>query len=235
LLRAASMGKRGSTADGTTASAAAKKAKTADTDTSVVGNWVHTTIGDKELSHAEKVGLLKNDPVESLAAGPEIVPQPPPGFRVIFIAFMLRGLSLPLHPFLHGLLFAYGIQLHDLNPNTIPHIAYFITLCECFLGIEPHWALWHRIFAVRHPLRYQTGGFSCQVRPDVPYFNLQTLENNLGWRTKWFYAKDKSSAGEDFGLEEFRATTVLRSRVSSKHELSDEEMKIMEPLMEKIQ
>jgi hypothetical protein len=56
---------------------------------------------------------------------------------------LLRGLSLPPHPFLRGLLFAYGIQLHDLNPNTILHIACFIMLCECFLGIEPHWALWH--------------------------------------------------------------------------------------------
>jgi hypothetical protein len=41
------------------------------------------------------------------------------------------------------------------------------------------------------------------VRPDVPYFNLQTPENN--------------------------------PRVSWRHELSDEEMKITEPLMEKIQ
>jgi hypothetical protein len=229
------MGKRGSTAAGATAGAAAKKAKTADTDTSVVGNWVQTKIGDKELSHAEKVGLLKNDPVESLAAGPEIIPRPPPGFWVIFIAFMLRGLSLPPHPFLHGLLFAYGIQLHDLNPNMILHIACFITLYECFLGIKPHWALWRQIFTVWHPLCYQTGGFSCQVCPDVPYFNLQMPENNPGWRTKWFYAKDKSSAGEDFGLEEFRATTVLRLRVSWKHELSNEEMRITEPLMEKIQ
>jgi hypothetical protein len=116
----------------------------------------------------------------------------------------------------------------------ILHIACFITLCECILGIEPHWALWRRIFAVWHPLRYQTGGFSCQVRPDVPYFNLQMPENNPGWRTKWFYANDKSSAGEDFGFEEFRATTVLRPRVSWRHELSDEEIKITEPLMEKI-
>jgi hypothetical protein len=41
------------------------------------------------------------------------------------------------------------------------------------------------------------------VRPDVPYFNLQMPENNPGWRTKWFYAKDKFSFGENFGLEEF--------------------------------
>jgi hypothetical protein len=71
------------------------------------------------------------------------------------------------------------------------------------LGIEPHWALWHRIFTIRHPLRYQTSDFSCQVRPDILYFNLQTPKKNPGWRTKWFYAKDKSSAGEDFGLDEF--------------------------------
>jgi hypothetical protein len=51
---------------------------------------------------------------------------------------LLWGLSLPPHPFLCGLLFAYGIRLHDLNPNTILHITCFITLCECFLGIEPH-------------------------------------------------------------------------------------------------
>jgi hypothetical protein len=181
------------------------------------------------------MSLLKNTPAESLTADPEIVPRPPLGFRVTFIAFLLRGLSLPPHPFLCGLLFTYGIQLHDLNPNTILHIACFIMLCECVLGIEPHWALWHQIFAVQHPLRYQTGGFSCQVRSDVPYFNLQTPKNNPGWRTKWFYAKDKFSSGEDLGLEEFQATTVLRPRVSWRHELSDEEMKIMEPLMEKIQ
>jgi hypothetical protein len=122
-----------------------------------------------------------------------------------------------------------------LNPNTILHLACFITLCECFLGIEPHWALWRRIFIIRRPLQFQTGGFSCQVCPDVPYFNLQTPENNPGWRTKWFYAKDKSFAGENFGLEEFQAISDLRPRASWKHELSAEELRITEPLMKKIQ
>jgi hypothetical protein len=140
------MGKRSSSAAGAAAGAAAsttaKKSKTGDVDASVVGRWVQTKAGDKELSQAEKMGLLKNTPAELLAVGPEIIPWPPPGFRVIFIAFLLWGLSLPPHPFLRGLLFAYGIQLHDLNPNTTLCIACFITICECFLGIEPHWALW---------------------------------------------------------------------------------------------
>jgi hypothetical protein len=99
--------------------------------------------------------------------------------------------------------FAYGIQLHDLNPNTILHIACFITLCECFLGIDPYWALWCRIFIIRCPQHYQTGGFNCQVRQDIDYFNLQMPKNNHGWRTKWFYAKDKFLTGQSFGLNEF--------------------------------
>jgi hypothetical protein len=51
-----------------------KKAKTNDADQSVVGHWVQTKISDKELASAEKIGLLKNDPAEVLAAGPEIIP-----------------------------------------------------------------------------------------------------------------------------------------------------------------
>jgi hypothetical protein len=67
------MGKRSSSAAGATA----KRAKTADTDASVIGNWVQTKIEDRELSNAEKVGILKNDLAETLAAGPEIIPRPP--------------------------------------------------------------------------------------------------------------------------------------------------------------
>jgi hypothetical protein len=153
-LSAAIVGKRSSTAAGTAAGAAVKKAKTADADPPTVENWFQTKVQGKDLQSAEKFGILKNDLAETLAASPEIIPRPPAGFRVIFLAFLLRGLSLPPHPFLRGLLFAYGIQLHDLNPNTILHIACFITLCECFLGIEPHWALWRRIFIIRRPLHY---------------------------------------------------------------------------------
>jgi hypothetical protein len=104
------MGKRGSTAASAAAGTTAKRAKTADTDASIVGNWVQTKIGEKQLSNAEKIGILKNDLAESLIAGPEIILRPPPGFRVIFLAFILRGLSLPPHPFLRGLLFAYGFS-----------------------------------------------------------------------------------------------------------------------------
>jgi hypothetical protein len=71
------MGKRSSTAAGATAGTADKRAKTADGETSAVGNWVQSKISDKELDTAEKNGLLRHDPAEALAAGPEIIPRPP--------------------------------------------------------------------------------------------------------------------------------------------------------------
>jgi hypothetical protein len=61
-----------------------------------------------------------------------------PHHWVMLLAFLLRGLSLPAHKFLCGLLFVYGMQLHQLMPNSLVHIACFITLCEAFLGIDPH-------------------------------------------------------------------------------------------------
>jgi hypothetical protein len=42
------------------------------------------------------------------------------------------------------------VQLHQLTPNSILHIACFITPCEAFLGINPHWGLWKYLFCLRH-------------------------------------------------------------------------------------
>jgi hypothetical protein len=100
------MGKRGSTAAGAATGAAVKKAKTGDVNLPTVGNWVQTKVQEKDLQSTEKISIMKNDPAETLAASPEIIPRPPAGFRVIFLAFLLQGLSHPPHPFLRGLLFA---------------------------------------------------------------------------------------------------------------------------------
>jgi hypothetical protein len=71
----------------------------------------------------------------------ERIPKPSSGYRVMFLAFLLHGLYLPAHEFLRGLLYVYGVQLHQLTPNSILHIACFVTLCKSFLGIEPHFLL----------------------------------------------------------------------------------------------
>jgi hypothetical protein len=107
---------------------------------SVATKWVPSLFEESDLKKAKKDGLLpKTAPI--IFPGDERIPKPLSEFRVMFLAFLLCGLSLPAHEFLRGLLFVYGMQLHQLTPNSILHIACFITLCESFLGIDPHWVI----------------------------------------------------------------------------------------------
>jgi hypothetical protein len=101
-----------------------------------------------DLTKAQRDGFLVGGD-QVIFPSTERIPKPLSGYRVMFLAFLLRGLSLPAHKFLRGFLFVYGVQLHQLTPNSILHIACFITLCESFLGIEPHWILWKFLFHLR--------------------------------------------------------------------------------------
>jgi hypothetical protein len=93
--------------------------------------WIPSSFDDTDLKKAKKEVFL-SESVEIIFPRDEAIPAPPTGFRVMFLAFLFRGLSLPTHEFLRGLLFVYSMQLHQLTPNSLLHIAYFITLCEAF-------------------------------------------------------------------------------------------------------
>ncbi|KAK1651644.1 hypothetical protein QYE76_069449 [Lolium multiflorum] len=66
---------------------------------------------------------------------------------------------------------------YRLTPNSILHVSIFITLCECFLGVQPNWAPWKRIFCLRrngsHNVAYNIGGIVICVRSDVEYFDIK--------------------------------------------------------------
>jgi hypothetical protein len=65
------------------------------------------------------------------------------------LQFLFHVMSLPVHEFIHGLLSIDGVQLHQLTSNFILHIACFVMLCKCFIGVvDPHWGLWRRIFYI---------------------------------------------------------------------------------------
>jgi hypothetical protein len=112
-------------------------------------SWAPSDFKQKDLDKAHADGLISDDDQVTFPST-EWIPKPQSGFRVMFLAFLLRGLSFPAHEFLHGLLFVYGVQLRQLTPNSILHIACFIILCESFLGIEPHFLLWKFLFRL-HP------------------------------------------------------------------------------------
>src|SRR4051794_35946625 len=97
----------GRSASDTAAAPAAKKK---------VSGWGRSKFNNAEHWNLKKLGLLRNGD-KMAPPGDEATPTPPAGFRVMFTEFLVRGLSTPIHKFLCGLLFVYGIQLHQLTPN----------------------------------------------------------------------------------------------------------------------
>jgi hypothetical protein len=83
----------------------------------VVTHWVPSEFKQKDLDKAQADGLISDDDQVTFPSTDRI-PKPPSGFRVMFFDFLLRRLSLPAHKFLRGLLFVYGVQLHQLTPNS---------------------------------------------------------------------------------------------------------------------
>ena len=66
-----------------------------------------------------KASFDKTAHAEGVLPDEEDLPSPLNGYVVSFAHFHERGLMIPAHTFLQGLLHYYKIKLHHLNPNRI--------------------------------------------------------------------------------------------------------------------
>jgi hypothetical protein len=74
-------------------------------------------------------------------------PSPPPGYVLSFVSFHERGFGVPASRFMRAILHVYGVELHNLSPNSISQAAIFAAVCEGYLGIAPHWDMWTHLFS----------------------------------------------------------------------------------------
>ncbi|KAK1613771.1 hypothetical protein QYE76_019288 [Lolium multiflorum] len=203
-----------------------KGASTSDA-AKVSRDWSASAISNRDINKLRALGFISASEDDIRLPGAVSRPKPPKGFTVMFVAFLFRGLSLPAHEFLRSLLFFYGIQLWQLTPNSILHLSIFITVCEAFLGIDPHWGLWRKIFYVkRHndsngpPV---VGGVGFVVRKEVDYFDYPMKESVQGWRNKWFYLRDPIVPGRRSNLPPFDDVLIAKPKKSWRNTLSPEE------------
>ena len=132
------------------------------------GTWTKSSCSKRMLTSLRNDGLIPEDTSQVRIPGAEVIPRPGPNEWVCFVDFVNRGFSFPVHNFLRALMHVYRVQLHDFTPNGLLHIACFFVLCECFLGVAPHFGLFRRIFNVKR--QHSTkgpGGFGVQARPDA--------------------------------------------------------------------
>ncbi|KAK1693004.1 hypothetical protein QYE76_009701 [Lolium multiflorum] len=202
-----------------------------------ISGWERSKISNQDQKTLKKLGLLKKQD-SLILPGDESFPCPPIGYRINFIDHLIRGLSTPIHEFLQGFLFVYGIQLHQLTPNSILHISIFITLCECFLGTHPYWGLWKRIFYLRRNnsrnFVYNVGGVCNCIRPDVDYFDVKFPDSVQGWRRRWLYIQEEYVNSQEYGIAPCDGAVEILRRRSWDAEVTAEEKMATEALMKRI-
>ncbi|KAK1607496.1 hypothetical protein QYE76_031169 [Lolium multiflorum] len=76
--------------------------------------WERSKISNQDLNMLKRLGLMKKEDAIRFPSE-ESYPNPPMEYRVSFVDHLIRGLSAPIHDFLRGLLFVYGIQLHQIR------------------------------------------------------------------------------------------------------------------------
>jgi hypothetical protein len=129
-------------------------------------------------------------------------PAPVEGYVVSFMAFYERGFGMPPHWFLGSLLWYYSLKLHHLTPSGVLHIVAFVTLCKAYLVVDLELDLWKYLF---HAQRLHDPEAELTISRGVvihvkaghrvdPYLEILMPRSMKGWRKKWFYLKNDSSA-----------------------------------------
>ena len=150
-----------------------------------------SSVTEGHIKKLRKVGYLHKDIAHRLPDEGQLIPTPRPHERVVFLPHFLRGLGFPLHPFVQGLMFYYGMDFHDLAPNFILNISAFIVMCEVFLRIQPHFGLWLKTFNVKPKVvggqQAECGGAMVGKMPNVIWLEGSFVETIKGWQSGWFY------------------------------------------------
>jgi hypothetical protein len=122
--------------------------------------WPFSTVTASDLEELVGEGLLRpltnGQRPEWIPPTGGVAPSPPPGYVVSFVSFHQRGFGVPTGRFMRAILFHYGVELHNLTPNSISQAAIFVAVCEGYLGIAPHWDLWTHLF-LAEPFALPTG------------------------------------------------------------------------------
>ena len=76
----------------------------------------------------------------------------------------------------------------------------FVHLCKAFLGIEPHFELFHHLFHLKPQPNLASldvvGGAGIQLRQrmDRVYIPYKLSQKVIDWKPRWFYVKNQGNS-----------------------------------------
>ena len=150
-----------------------------------------TFIIEEDIVKLREARYLTANVKHRLPAPRQVIPTPEPNESVVFVSHFLRGLGLTLDPFVRGLMFYYGLDFHDLAPDSFFHISSFIIVCEAFLRISLHFGLWLKTFNVKAKVvdgrQAGCGGVTMSKHINASWLKGSFTESSDLWQQEWFY------------------------------------------------
>ncbi|KAK1632158.1 hypothetical protein QYE76_006473, partial [Lolium multiflorum] len=187
---------------------AAKKSKARQRDAEAKGKWWPCTTTDTELKNLETEGFLLPGSWRTVPGS--LAPAPQDGEMVVTKALVERGFSFPPSDFFSEILKAYGLQPHNISPNSILAISNHVTLCEGHLRVTPELPLFQYYFSVKKEKIRQTselatcGSVTFIIRPGRVYPPTDRHESARYWSGGFFYLKDVSDPASEKTLPPFK-------------------------------
>ncbi|KAK1670932.1 hypothetical protein QYE76_059091 [Lolium multiflorum] len=105
-----------------------KKSKARQRDAEAKGKWWPCTTTEMELKNLEAEGFLQPGSWRSVPNA--LAPAPEDNEMVLTKALVERGFSFPPSDFFLEILKVYGLQPHNISPNSVLAISNHVTLCE---------------------------------------------------------------------------------------------------------
>ncbi|KAK1609430.1 hypothetical protein QYE76_033103 [Lolium multiflorum] len=133
---------------------AAKKSKARKRDSEAKGKWWPCTTTEMELKNLESEGFLQPGSWRSVPNEP--APAPRDDEMVLTKALVERGFSFPPSDFFREILKTYGLQPHNISPNSVLAISNHVALCEGHLRVTPELSLFQYYFSVKKEKIRQT-------------------------------------------------------------------------------
>ena len=177
--------------------AAAKKGK----DPQPKGLWRRGILTAEDMAALEEEGYLPTGKNRAwrLPKADEVPPKPKADEVVMTVAALERGFSFPPSAFFCKVLETYGLQPHNMTPNSVLILSSFVAVCEGYLGVPPSIDLFQYYFTVkRESIRKSIGGgalatcgsMGFKPRTDRDFPHIQGHESVKGWQAKFFYHKN---------------------------------------------
>ncbi|KAK1626886.1 hypothetical protein QYE76_001201 [Lolium multiflorum] len=129
---------------------------------------------------------------------------------VLTKALVERGFSFPPSDFFLEILKAYGLQPHNISPNSVLAISNHVTLCEGHLRVIPELSLFQYYFTVKKERIRQSselatcGTITFMIRPGRVYPHTDRHESARYWSGGFFYLKDVSDPANARKLPPFK-------------------------------